>query len=127
MKTKTKLTTFLAIIALAMMAFSQNVAASGFSQFSMPQNMGTNINSADMEQGPAPAPNGLSLYFTSNRTAGGQGGNDIWVLQRATLSSAWGAGAKSRHDSQHKQQRYHFKHFVRRARDVYYQQSGRQP
>jgi FG-GAP-like repeat/WD40-like Beta Propeller Repeat len=64
--------------------------AAGFSQFSIPQNMGTAINAPDMDQLPAPAPSGLSLYFTSNRAAGGLGGNDIWVSQRATLSSAWG-------------------------------------
>jgi len=101
MKIKTTLTTLSAIIALAMVAvsaFSQNDgltvaapdAATGFSTFSQPQNLGATINSADMDQLPAPAPSGLSLYFTSNR-AGGLGGNDIYVSQRATLSSAWGA------------------------------------
>jgi hypothetical protein len=65
--------------------------AASFSTLSPPQNMGTNINAADMDQTPAPASSGLSLYFTSSRTAGGQGGNDIWVSQRTTLSSAWGA------------------------------------
>ena len=64
--------------------------AAGFSQFSAPQNMGVAINAPDMDQLPAPAPSGLSLYFTSSRTTGGQGGNDIWVSQRSTLSSAWG-------------------------------------
>lgn len=64
--------------------------ATGFSTFSPPQNMGSNINSADMEQAPAPSPNGLSLYFTSSRTAGGQGGNDIWVTQRGISGGPWG-------------------------------------
>ncbi|MDQ3042063.1 MAG: FG-GAP-like repeat-containing protein [Acidobacteriota bacterium] len=101
MKIKTTLTTFSAIFALAIIAvsaFSQNNgltvaapdAASGFSTFSTPQNMGATINSADNDLLPVPAPSGLSLYFMSNR-AGGQGGNDIYVSQRATLSSAWGA------------------------------------
>jgi len=101
MKIKTTLTTFSAIIAsaiIAVSAFSQNnglivaapEAATGFSTFSMPQNMGATINSADNDLLPVPAPNGLSLYFMSNR-AGGQGGNDIYVSQRATLSSAWSA------------------------------------
>lgn len=62
-----------------------------FSPFSTPQNLGSNINSADMEQFPAPSPNGLSLYFTSNRTTGSQGGNDIWVSQRAITGGAWGS------------------------------------
>ena len=102
MKIKFTLKTLSAIISLAVLAisvFSQNDgltvaapdAASGFSTFSAPQNMGATINAPEMDQTPAPAPSGLSLYFTSNRTAGGQGGNDIWVSQRATLSSAWGA------------------------------------
>lgn len=77
----------LVIVALAMSAisaFSQNNA------FSAPQNMGATLNTASNETGPIISPNGLSLYFTSNRP-GGQGGNDIYVSQRSTLGSAWGA------------------------------------
>jgi len=37
------------------------------------------------------APNGLSFYFTSVRATGVPMATDIWVSQRATLSSAWGA------------------------------------
>ncbi len=96
--TLTKLSTIIALAMTAMSAFSQNDGltaaapntAGSFSTFSQPQNLGATINSADMDQLPAPAPSGLSLYFTSNR-AGGLGGNDIYVSQRATLSSAWGA------------------------------------
>ena len=65
-------------------------ATTGFSTFSMPQNLGAIVNSADSDELPVIAPSGLSLYFFSNRP-GGLGGNDIWVSQRATLSSAWGA------------------------------------
>ncbi len=98
MKTKNTLTTLSAIIALALMpifAFSQNNgltpnAAVSFSTFSVPQNMGATLNSSDNDICPVASPNGLSLYFTSNRS-GGQGGNDIYVSQRLTLSSAWGA------------------------------------
>jgi Tol biopolymer transport system component len=32
---------------------------------------------------------GLSLYFTSTRTVGGYGGNDIWVTTRATKDDPW--------------------------------------
>ncbi len=97
MKIKTTITTLSTIVALAMMpifAFSQNNlspnAVTSFSTFSAPQNMGATINSADPEQNAVIAPNGLSFYFSSNRL-GGQGGNDIYVSQRPTLSSAWGA------------------------------------
>ncbi len=98
MKNKTTLTMLSAILALAILsifAFSQNNdltpnAVSSFSIFSAPQNMGATINSADPEQNAALSQNGLSFYFSSNRS-GGQGGNDIYVSQRPTLSSAWGA------------------------------------
>lgn len=98
MKIKTTLTTLSAIIALAVSAYSQNGgstaaasdAATGFSTFSAPQNLGAIVNSDVNDLLPTPAPNGLSLYFNSSRP-GGQGGGDIWVSQRATLSSAWGA------------------------------------
>ena len=97
MKIKTTITTLSAIIALAMMAmsaFSQNNgltpnAVSSFSTFSAPQNMGATLNSADNDIAPVAAPSGLSLYFSSNRP--GMGGNDIYVSQRPTLTSAWGA------------------------------------
>ncbi|MDQ3063031.1 MAG: hypothetical protein M3R14_09255, partial [Acidobacteriota bacterium] len=98
MKIKNTLTTLSVIVALAMMpifAFSQNNdltpnAVTSFSTWSAPQNMGATINSADNDIAPVAAPNGLSLYFTSNRP-GGQGVNDIYVSQRLTLTSAWGA------------------------------------
>ncbi len=90
--------TFSTLICLTPHAWMQNTyftetapaSAAGFSTFGMPQNSGMPINSADMDQLPEIAPNGLSLYFSSNR-AGGFGGNDIYVSQRATLSAAWGA------------------------------------
>lgn len=97
-KVKTFFTIIGAIALLAQMPIlthSQNYiaapdAAASFSTFSMPQNLGAIINSANDDQQPTLAPNGLSLYFMSTRP-GGLGGNDIWVSQRATLTSAWGA------------------------------------
>jgi len=101
MKIKTTFRTLSAIVALVMIAvsaFSQNdgstvsapSAATGFSTFSAPQNLGAVINAADTEFLPVVAPSGLSLYFATIRP-GGLGGRDIYVSQRATLSSAWGA------------------------------------
>ncbi len=53
-----------------------------------PINLGPGINSTSSDQGPALSPDGLSLYFTSNRT-GGLGGFDMYVSQRASLNSPW--------------------------------------
>jgi hypothetical protein len=99
MKIKIAITTLSTIIALTMTAFSQNNgltldapnAATGFSTFSSPQNLGATVNSVDTELLPVAAPNGLSLYFASNRATSVAMATDIWVSQRATLSSAWGA------------------------------------
>jgi len=99
MKTKTFLTIFAALALLAQMpilTLSQNNgltpdAAAGFSTFSMPQNLGASVNSEAGDTVPFIAPSGLSLYFASDRPGGVGGVGDIWVSQRATLSSAWGA------------------------------------
>jgi hypothetical protein len=98
MKNKFTVMTLSLVFALAMTAisaFSQNNnlrqdAVASFSTWSVPQNMGATLNSTSDEQGGAFAPSGLSFYFTSNRP-GGQGLQDIYVSQRATLWSAWGA------------------------------------
>jgi len=66
-------------------------AATGFSTFSMPQNLGAPVNSADTETAAVVAPNGLSLYFSRIGGSGTFGIHDLWVSQRPTLTSAWGA------------------------------------
>jgi hypothetical protein len=58
--------------------------------WSVPQNLGAVVNSAAIDQHPALSPDGLSLYFSSER-AGGAGGADIWVAHRDTSTSVWGA------------------------------------
>ena len=92
--TKTTLSTILALLVMAMCALSQNNltpnAPESFSTWSVPQNMGMTLNSTSNDVPGPVSPNGLSFYLSSNRT-GGQGGNDIYVSQRATLTSAWGA------------------------------------
>ena len=65
-------------------------AAPIFTAWSTPVNLGPTVNSASGEAGPALSPDGLSLYFYSDR-AGGLGNNDIWVSHRATTSDPWGA------------------------------------
>src|SRR2546421_8826837 len=55
-----------------------------------PINLGSAINATASDQGPAISPDGLSLYFTSNRT-GGLGGFDMYVSQRASVDGLWGS------------------------------------
>src|SRR6185295_12903280 len=67
---------------------SRPIAAVQFSDWSLPQNLGASINSASNEQHPALSPDGLSLYFSSDRP-GGAGGFDLWVSRRASTPSSW--------------------------------------
>jgi len=51
----------------------------------------TEVNSLATEGCPIESPDGLSLLFASNRPGGvpGNVGNDIWVADRASLTSPW--------------------------------------
>jgi len=57
--------------------------------FGTPTNLGSVINSASLEACPRISPDGLTLYFCSQRP-GGRGGTDIWVTTRETTSASWG-------------------------------------
>lgn len=59
------------------------------SVWSAPVNVGAPVNSSANEMNATLSPDELSLYFTSNR-AGGLGGNDIWVSERACADCPWG-------------------------------------
>jgi Tol biopolymer transport system component len=56
--------------------------------WSVPVNLGAVVNTASIEQHPALSPDGLSLYFSSDRP-GGAGGTDIWVSRRSNGTAAW--------------------------------------
>ncbi len=58
--------------------------------WSAPVSLGPVINSTASDQQPALAPDGLSLYFTSNRLPS-VGGFDLYVSQRASVNDPWGA------------------------------------
>ena len=93
MKTTIILTIFTTITLLAQMPIlthsqTNDFAPESFSVFSLPQNIGTPVNSGDSQNNVSIAPNGLSLYFSSDRT--GFGSLDLWVSQRPTLTAAWG-------------------------------------
>jgi hypothetical protein len=63
--------------------------AQRFSDWSVPVNLGSTINSAANDQHPAISNDNLSLYISSDR-AGGFGNLDIWVSQRPSVDSPWG-------------------------------------
>jgi WD40-like Beta Propeller Repeat len=65
---------------------SSPALASHFSDWSIPENLGSPTNSAFGEQQPTLSKDGLSLYFASNRTAGNQ---NIWVAQRDCVTCSW--------------------------------------
>src|SRR5258708_20226651 len=66
-------------------------AISASSIWSAPVNLGSAINSTASDQQPAISPDGLSLYFPSNRVTGSLGGFDMYVSQRATVGDPWGS------------------------------------
>jgi hypothetical protein len=64
-----------------------------FSKWSEPVNLGPEINTASNDQHPALSPDGLSLYFVSDREGNVDGSLagtfDIWVSHRASADSPW--------------------------------------
>jgi hypothetical protein len=72
---------------------SNQVALGSFanSEWSPPINLGLPINSAASDQNAFLTKDGLTLYFSSDRTdEGAKGSLDIWVSQRRTTADAWG-------------------------------------
>jgi N-acetylneuraminic acid mutarotase len=63
----------------------------GPASWATPTNLGSGINSSSSDQQPAISPDGLSLYFASDRTSGSLGGFDMYVSQRASVNDPWGA------------------------------------
>jgi WD40-like Beta Propeller Repeat len=61
-----------------------------FSDWSAPLNIGPPINTELAEMQPCLSKDGLSLYYVRTAAAGGFGGMDIWVSQRASVDEAWG-------------------------------------
>lgn len=53
-----------------------------------PANVGASVNLSSSELGPCISPDGLSLYFSSNRS--GFGNHDLWVSTRTTPNGSWG-------------------------------------
>jgi hypothetical protein len=73
----------------AMLAMPGLVAARQFSPWGEPQQV-AGVNTTYLEGCSMQSPDGLSLYFASNRP-GGLGSTDIWVAHRASTSDlTWG-------------------------------------
>jgi Tol biopolymer transport system component len=75
-------------IVLALLASVVGQAKADF-VFGTPTNLGPTINTSVLDITVNIAPDGLSLYFTSDRP-GGYGGFDIWVSTRTTIDDPWG-------------------------------------
>ena len=60
-----------------------------FSGWSAPVSLGPPVNTVVAEIAPCISKDGLSLDFVRGAGAGGFGGQDIWVSQRASISDAW--------------------------------------
>jgi hypothetical protein len=63
-------------------------AAPVYSDWSLPTNLGSVVNSEAEDFAPHISKTGLSLYFASTRP-GGLGGEDLWVSKRATTDESW--------------------------------------
>jgi hypothetical protein len=61
-----------------------------FSEWSAPVNLGPPVNTTFAEIAPFISREGLSLYHVRTTAAGGFGGEDIWVSERATTTEPWG-------------------------------------
>jgi Tol biopolymer transport system component len=57
-------------------------------KWGIPVNLGSNVNGPHEDADPGISPNGLHLFFRSNRP-GGQGGWDLWVTRRKTTGDDW--------------------------------------
>jgi OOP family OmpA-OmpF porin len=62
-----------------------------------PINLGSTVNTSANEFGPHLSPDGLELYFSSDRS-GGYGFYDLWVTTRASVDAEWGTPANIGND-----------------------------
>jgi hypothetical protein len=60
-----------------------------FTDWSDPVHLGPVVNSSSQDFSPQLSPDGLSLYFSSDRPDSGFGGFDIWVTHRECESCPW--------------------------------------
>jgi len=77
----------ISLILVVVLGLVGEVANADFT-FSEPVNLGAPVNSTSGDYGAYPSADGLSLYFSSDRS-GGQGKYDLWVVTRPTTNDPW--------------------------------------
>ena len=77
-------------IILALTALLLSAQDQQFTDWAAPLNIGPSVNTTLAEIGPFLSKDGLSLYYTRTPSAGGFGGQDLWVSQRASSDDPWG-------------------------------------
>jgi len=78
--------TILLVLVLAL-GLAAEVANADYT-FGEPTNLGQIVNTSSIDAGPSISADGLSLYFSSDRT-GGYGGQDLWITTRETINDPW--------------------------------------
>lgn len=78
------------IVGVAALWLGTDTTTAQQAAWSLPANLGLVVNSTSIDQHPALSPDGLSLYFSSDRS-GGAGGTDLWVTRRKDGASPWQA------------------------------------
>ena len=76
------------LFVVSLLAAAAGLSAQHYSDWESPENLGGIVNSSFNDQHPAISPDGLSLYFVSDRP-GGTGGIDLWVTQRDSSEDPW--------------------------------------
>lgn len=64
--------------------------SSPISSWQSPNNLGGSINSSSDDGGPSLSPDGLTLYFQSNRYTSTASGYNVWMTTRSDTNSPWG-------------------------------------
>jgi Tol biopolymer transport system component len=77
----------LLMLVIIIIAGSYKTSRADFT-FGSCKNLGHPVNTSRSDGTPCISPDGLSLYFTSNRS-GGSGSHDLWVATRATKEDSW--------------------------------------
>jgi Tol biopolymer transport system component len=81
----------LSVLVIIFVAGNYEIARADFT-FGSCKNLGPPVNTSQSDGTPCISPDGLSLYFTSNRP-GGSGSHDLWVATRITKQDNWSSPA----------------------------------